>query len=544
LSNELTNDIESTLIGGMQGFITQETVREIEAERFPGPGYDVTEAAKDQSSTEFHLEEVNAGMFLQEQVGFNGFIFVTVGGRYDVNSAFGSDFNGVFYPKTSLSVVPTDASFWESGGIISSLRIRGAIGQSGLQPGAFDALTTYSSIAAPTGPGTVPQNLGNPELKPEISTEWEVGADVELFNSRFAAEATYWDRTVTDALIPRQYPVSGGFLATQLDNIGELKGRGVEVGLDGVLVQSEGIRLSAFANASYLWEQVTDLSGAPPIKAGYYRYRNFVKEDYAPGAFFGPRLVNVEAGHYPVDTNGDGEPDSEQELRNYLSTLTPESADIAEFSQNVMLQDQDGDGDKLDHYKGKPQPDWQGTFGLDFSWNNLTVSTMFEYQTGNVSVQNLMGGFRKSSAYQNTMVSRRTERNFITGGVNDDYQPQNNTDARLKAANKWITDILSMAPYSGLNVIQPADFVRWRELSVTYDIPWLAKKLDGKNASLTIGARNLWMSTLYPGVDPEQNVSGRGASGNDTIENNFVSGVEHTNMPLPLRLQFSLRIGI
>lgn len=177
--------------------------------------------------------------------------------------------------------------FWGTGvQPISSLRIRSAGGDNpGLQPGAFDALTTYSSLTSASGPGIVPENLGNENLKPEISTEYEFGIDLGLFDERVTVESTYWDRTVRDALVQRQFAPSGGFTQTQLVNIGQLKGRGVELALEAQVVNSGDWSANLQASSSYLWEQITSLGGAPPIKVGgtYPRYRQFLKEGLRTG---------------------------------------------------------------------------------------------------------------------------------------------------------------------------------------------------------------------------------------------------------------------
>ena len=120
-----------------------------------------------------------------------------------------------------------------------------------------------------------------------------------------------------DALIARQYALSGGFTSPQIDNIGEIRSHGVELGLRGFVVNSPDLSVDLFANAAYLQQKVTDLGGAPPIKLGYFRYGNWIMEGYAPGAFFGPKLVDAR---YPIDQNGDGRPDSEEELLAYFSS--------------------------------------------------------------------------------------------------------------------------------------------------------------------------------------------------------------------------------
>ncbi|MEJ2540110.1 MAG: TonB-dependent receptor [Gemmatimonadota bacterium] len=284
--------IENTFLFGGQAFISQQETAGGSGQDFPGPGLEVVSAVDNQSAFETFLRVAQVGAYIQDQIGFADWIFLTLGGRWDANSAFGSELSTVFYPKVSFSVVPSDGLDWRND-VISDFRIRGAVGQSGLQPGAFDAFTTYQPQPGPGGPGIAPDNLGNDALSPEISTEWEIGTELGFFNGRFSFDGTYWNRTVSDALVSRQFAPSGGFTANQLVNIGELKGEGIELNLQGAVVQKENFGLNVFVNGAYLSEEVTDLGGAPPLKTGgtYSRYRNYIVEGFAPGAFFGAEVA-------------------------------------------------------------------------------------------------------------------------------------------------------------------------------------------------------------------------------------------------------------
>lgn len=543
---QINERFESSFIAGVQGFMTRTITESLFGRDFPGPGFEVAGAASFQEVFESYLEVVNLGVFAQEQIGFNDYLFLTAGARLDANSAFGSEFNAVLYPKISLSFIPSDAPFWRSLGPISTIRLRTALGQSGLQPGAFDALTTYSSLSSATGPGIVPDNLGNPELKPEVSTEWEVGIEMGLFDDQYGVEATYWDRTVKDALVTRQYPVTGGFISTQLDNIGETKGKGVELSGHGNVFNTTNASLNLNVSAAYLWEQVTDLGGAPNIKVGgpYPRYRNFIIEGYAPGAHFTTKLVDVPNGFVPFDLNGDGNPASQAEFLAYLSSLDPSTADIGALL-GFMMQNPGIDGDPGLNYRGKPAPDWSGAFGFTFDYRNWTLRTNFEYRTGNYYVNNLTGAFRN----QNTVIGRNTprsaqvERDYITGGVDANFNPQNDPNVRINAAMAWANELVGLDPFSGLNTVEEADFIRWRELSLTYSLPRsFSEQLGVSYVDFSASARNLMLWTKYSGVDPEINTYGRG-SGGPAIEENFVDGVEAFGVPVPRRFLFTMRFG-
>ena len=528
-TENLTDRIGSTFVVGAQAYYQGNTLSGGTGTKFPGPGLEVIEAAEQQSVFEQRIVQLSAGVFAQEQIGFDDHLFVTLGARYDRHSAFGESSPGALYPKVSVSFIPSDTDWWQAIGPLSSLRLRAAIGQSGLQPGAFDKLTTFSPLNSASGAGVQPSNLGNPDLKPEVSTEIEVGADLGLFQDRVSLTATYWDRVTRDALIARQYAPSGGFTSPQMDNIGEIRSHGVELGLRGFVVNSPNLSVDLFANAAYLRQEVTDLGGAPPIKLGYFRYGNWIMEGYAPGAFFGPKLIDSPC---PIDQNGDGQPDSLEELMAYFSV--PRDPSVI----RVLLADEDGDGDFLDHYLGKPTPDWMGSFGGTITFlRNFSVNTLFEWKAGNFYVHNLTHEFRRSHASIGRNIRESAELEAIL------LNPASTAEQRVEAARRWATEMAGLSPQDRLNAIEEADFLRWRELGISYRFPAsVIERFRMNSLQLTLSGRNLALWTKYRGVDPEVNViSGRGAGA--TEENNFLVGIEGWNFAIPRRFTISATVG-
>lgn len=524
----LSGEISSVATLGAQGFRTETQVIGGTGSRFSGPGLEVAGAGADQTLDEQRLEEVSGGIFAQQQIGFRDFAFATVGARLDRHSAFGASTGGALYPKASISVVPSDLPGWDSS-LLSSFRLRAAVGRSGLQPGAFDKLTTYAPITSEDGAGVVPWNLGNQDLRPEVSTEWEAGSELGLLSDRVGVELTYWNRTVDDLLVERQFAPSGGFRSTQLDNIGQMKAWGLELGVHGRAFSSRDAALELFANAAFLRERITSLGGAPPIKIGYVRYRNWLREGYAPGAFFGPKLADAAN---PIDSNRDGAPDSDEELLAFLSQPRNPS------ELPVLLADEDGDGDYLDHYLGKPTPDWQGAFGGTLSlWSRLRIATLLEYRLGEYHHHNLTGAFQRSSPGVGRNIRRSAEVEATL------LNPASTPEDRLAAARTWATELASLTPQDGLGEIEPADFVRLREVSLSYTVPdQVLDRIGAGTLELTLAGRNLGVLTRYSGVDPELNAIGRGATGS-AVTNNFLSGVDAWGFAIPRQLTLSARIG-
>ncbi len=548
------NFFENTLLFGGQGFVSQRQNAGGSGSAFPGPGLATLSAIDNQSAFENFLRIGQIGGYLQNQLGWNDWIFTTIGGRWDANSAFGEDFSTQFYPKASISIVPSQGLGWQNE-TFSTFRVRAALGQSGLQPGAFDALTTYNPQPGPGGPGVQPGNLGNPDLAPEVSTEWEIGTEVGLWNDRASIDFTYWDRTVKDALVDLQYPVTGGFTSAQLTNIGEVKAHGLEVALRGAAVQREDLTLTLFANAAYLSEEVTDMGGAPPIKTGgsYSRYRNFIVEGYAPGSFFGAEIARDL--QYPINIMTPvPNPDpslpatcvipTEADLLAYFagpvnpSSFKPLAIGNSGFgTPDGTISSNNCGGGREQSYLGKPTPDWQGSFGFSLSFlSNWELSALAEFKAGNFYVQDLTGMFRRS----HSLIGRNTPQSARLAAIMQN--PASSPQERLAAANEWVREVEALAPMVGTNGIKPADFVKFRELSLTYRVPSDFIAQFGLNtATISLGARNfgMWVNSQYPGMDPEGNVHGRCNGGTDC---NFLQSTEAFGMPIPARYSLSTRI--
>jgi TonB-linked SusC/RagA family outer membrane protein len=520
-------DFSSAFAVGGQIFLTETKSEYGTGTDFPGPGIEVAGGGALQTTFESNLSQVNAGLFLEEQVGFKDVVFATVGGRYDKHSAFGQSAGGVIYPKASLSMVLSDLPGWNHS-LFSTLRLRTAVGQSGLQPGAFDKYTTFTPLASELGPGVAPDNLGNPDLKPEVSTEWETGAELGWFQNRLALQATYWNRTVRDALVPRLYPPSGGFRASQLDNIGKLHAQGVELGVEGLVLNRSKLSVSLMANATYTKERIVDLGGAPPIKVSgnYARYINWLKEGYAPGSFFGPRLMRTE---YPISVSNNCSPATRDQLLSYFSK--PRSPD------EISVLVEGCGGDYTGNYLGKPTPDWNGAFGMDITlYRNLKISNLFEYKFGDFFVHDLTGAIRRAHGLigRNVRQAAEVEATMLN--------PASTPEQRLDAGLIWARELKALTPFDGLNEVHRADFIRWRELSLTYTVPSaLAGRVMARSMSVTLAGRNLGLITKYPGADPEMNALSRGAG--STLAENFQEGINAWGLPLPRRYQVSVRMG-
>ncbi len=236
------------------------------AENFATPSEPSVASGAIKNADENRQRVITGGAFGTALFGLKNRYFVTVGGRFDGNSAFGKDFGFQFYPKISASWVMSDEAFWTPS--FGTLKLRGAFGSAGRAPTAFAAVRTYNQVGWGTATAVRPNNVGNPNLGPERTAEMEIGFDQTLFNDRTSIDFTYFKATTTDALFSVRSVPSLGFLANALRNVGEMQKQGIEVALNQQIVSRQSFGLSAGLNVSTNNSKVISLGGAPSFSVG------------------------------------------------------------------------------------------------------------------------------------------------------------------------------------------------------------------------------------------------------------------------------------
>ena len=235
---------------------------------FGGPGDPTISTGSQWNGTESRVRILTGGLFLQEMVGWRDRLFLTAGARFDKYSAFGRNIGVQTYPKVSASYVISDEPFWQSSvlnHLASTMKLRAAYGQAGRAPGAFDFLRSYDAVGWGGAPALRTRNLGNPDLGPERSAETELGFESSSLNGRIGLDFTYYRTRTTDALINVTPPPSGGFLNPQLENIGTLDKKGIELAVNTTPLQLQKLTWTLGTTIALNKNRVVSLGGAAPF---------------------------------------------------------------------------------------------------------------------------------------------------------------------------------------------------------------------------------------------------------------------------------------
>lgn len=294
---QLGSDAKVTLSAGSQYINSMVGDVVAYSQDLPAPVNPTIASGALKNADENRLKNITGGAFGQALFGMKDRYFLTVGARVDGNSAFGESFGFQTYPKASASWVVSDESFWKEK--FGTLKVRGAYGAAGRAPTAFASVQTWNPIGWGTAPAVRPQNLGDPNLGPERTTETELGFDQTLFNSRFTVDFTWFKATTTDALFSVRNVPSNGFLASSLGNVGKMEKSGVEAAINATLLDKENLGVRVGLNLSTNASKVLDLGGAPSFSIGNFGW--VIVGQPAP-VIRGRLIKNADVVGAPIDT--------------------------------------------------------------------------------------------------------------------------------------------------------------------------------------------------------------------------------------------------
>jgi len=398
------------------------------------------------------------GFFVEEAVALRDRLFLTAAVRTDQNSAFGTDFQSVWYPKLSASWLISDEDFFPQIEWMNSLRFRTAYGAAGVQPGANDALRTISAnainIKGTDTPGLTNNALGNDNLKPERTTEFEGGFELKLFNNRLSFDVTGYQKRTEDALIAAVIAPSVGTGATTvLQNLGAVRNRGLEVLTNAQIIDRKAFAFDLTVNGSTNSNKLLDLGGTPPQIGTSTR----VVEGYPTFGWWAQPITGWD------DKNKDG-----------LLTYNANAALNEVFVGDSAI------------FRGYTQPRHiiTATPGFEFLNRRLRLQALFDYR----------GGYK---AYNNTERIRCVSRQNCNGLMNpkSTLEEQAMVVATLNHPSKTLDGFY-----------QDGDFVKLREASVRWALPTrVATLIRARNADMIFSGRNLGTWSNYRGIDPENN---------------------------------------
>lgn len=418
--------------------------------------------------------------FGRVQYAMDNKYFATVNLRRDGSTKFGANNKWGIFPSASVGWSLNEEEFMKGLTWLDNAKVRLNYGQTGNS----ESINPYNSLELlrpgdryyDNGnwlPSYVPSQNANPDLKWEVNESYGAGLDFSILKTRLTGSVDYYVRNTKDMLYNVTAPL-GSFYPTILANIGSMRNSGVELVLNGLIVNKGDFQWNAILAAGYNKNKVTGLSKGNLIASENILISTglgsatrgtsavpftVLQPGYPVGEFYGAVVTKIdEAGKYVFkDINGDGKIDDNGTDRTYL---------------------------------GSPQPTFTPTLTNTISYKNFTLSAVLGGRFGN----KIFNSVRMLYARQ---VGRFPEENTLNEAVTSPIK-----DEKTGSFSYFV---------------EPGDFIRLQNARLGYRLPTIGVL---SRAEVFVSGTNLFLITKYKGVDPELNLSGINP-GIDTKENYF-----------------------
>lgn len=420
-------------------------------------------------------------------------LFVNASGALEASSTVSKNF---FYPAVDVAyqLIQTDKSTQSP---LTFAKLRASWGKVGIAPPSHAAQTlaeggfSYSTYSDPLDIGLfgggfrLDDDRGNPDLEPEIKTEWEIGADLRFFQDKLTLGMTYYQNEIDGIIIRTDLTPSFGY-DTQISNAASMENKGFEWDLDYSAIQKEDFSLGFYANWSTNENTVTSLAGTETIDLSGGSVSSRAIAGQPLGVLYGSGSQTDANGNFIL--NDDGFP-----------LLTPSP---------IVL--------------GDPNPDWRGGLGARLNIKGVSLNILVEHSQGGVFMPRTLH------------VLNRFGTTAITANRTTLTEPLVNYSGNTIASGTVVRG--NVVDFGGGNVLldetwyrtgigggfgdnqaynfslYDATFTRLREITLGYTLGSQAFKEKTQLGSITfsLSGRNIFLWDNIPGVDPEINQTGVG----------------------------------
>ena len=443
------------------------------------------------------------GLYGDVTLGWDDSIFLGLTARNDWSSTLPINKNHFFYPGATLSWIFTN--YLPKNDILSFGKIRLAYGKTGSDAGVYNTNPTYAqaSFSGVYGSGiaSFPMNSANAfrrgysipsdKLRPEMTTEFEVGANLRCLNGRIGLDVAYYNRLTTDQIFSISIDPSTGYTG-MVYNAGDVRNQGVELLLDLTPVQTRDFRWDISINWAKNISKVVDLP--EEVSDG-----KLLVDYFSTSAAKDRVNFYIEKGK-PYGT-----------YWTYLPTYTEDGKLIVDqYGQPVMTDEIKPTGYDA-NYK------WTGGISTSLSYKGITLSASLDVRYGGKMFSRTKNIMEFTG---NSIITEYNDRqpfvipNSVVYDSASDSYVENTTPIYL--ANSSLQNYFDDygAGKGKLFYLVDRTFVKLRNISISYDLPkkWIGP-LQGVRVSAYVNNALTWTSKDNHYIDPELTNQGTDRAG-------------------------------
>lgn len=392
--------------------------------------------------------------------------------RADGSSRFGDNNRWGYFPSVAAGWRLSSEPFMANNSVFNELKLRTSYGLSGNHEiGDYSSKSIIVAANAFNFPGAVLGVLGNPDLKWETTSQFDIGLDAAFANNRLSFSTDFYVKNTKDLLNVIALPGVTGF-ENYLTNNGEVRNIGVEFTTNAQILTGVFGWNTNF-NIAYNRNELKSLPDGRNIVTNYGEFQGLAQEGYAIGAFYGYKALGVYASDAAVPAglvNAYGAP-----FR---------GGDI--IFQDVNFDNVIDEKDKK--VIGNSNPDVFGGFSNTFSYRNFDINVFLDFSYGNQVYNAQRARLEAMSGYDNQLTTVKNR--WRNSGDQTDIPRALHGDpvGNTRFSSRWVED---------------ASYTRVKALTLGYTLPAGKTIKFVNNARIYLTAQNLLTFTDYKGYDPE-----------------------------------------
>jgi len=400
---------------------------------------------------------------------------LTLTGRRDGYSGFGAKSKWGIFPSLALGWNLANEDFFPLKGLFNELKLRASYGLNGNQAvGAYETITRLRSAdwisSQVVVPGYIPSTIGMDDLGWESSGTFNLGLDFGIFKSRITGDLNFYKTTTTDLLLQRTISAVHG-ITSVIQNIGKTGNTGIELTVSSRNIVTSNFTWGMSGNMAVMRNKIISLYG--------YLDENGKEVDDVSNAWFIGQPIRV---NYDYVIDGVWQLNEAEEASKWNSQ--PGFVKLRDVNGDYMLNADDR------QIIGQNDPKFIWGLTNSFSYKNLRLEIFVHG----------VHGVTKPNEYMRDDVYEGVRRNATN---KNRWTPDNPT-------NEFYMNHILAGQMAGINVeevvnyYQSADFIRIKDISLSYDFPGaLIKKSGIDKLRLFVTGRNLFTFTKWDGLDPE-----------------------------------------
>ena len=417
------------------------------------------------------------GFFFRGQYDYAQRYFANISYRRDASSRFHPDHRwGNFYSVGGAWIISKESFMNNSGSWLNLLKLKASFGQQGNDKiGDYRYIDTYDIVNSNNQLGLVLSNKGNENITWETNNNMNAGIEFELFGSRLRGGVEYFYKKTTDMLCFVIAPYSSGYNGTY-DNIGDMVNKGVEIELNGSIINTANFTWDVNLNATLYKNRIVKL--APSLKEGFE--------------------VDGHAGYTSVNNvYCEGLPIYQWYLKRYAGVSEEGKSTWYYTKSDGTLGVTDVYGNATSYLCGDPHPTVYGGFGTSLSLYGFDINVSFTYSLG-------------GKAYDHGYAASMTTPTGINGGhslhkdILNAWSPTN-TDSNIPRLQYG--DSNSSA--SSDRFLCSASNLTLQNINLGYTLPakWV-RSVGLSNVRIYAAGSNLYYWSARRGFDPRSSFTG------------------------------------